>query len=246
MANILSVHIVSLGDQRQPINFGYLKSWRSDVFEIVECSTMDNVPDANSAAWEYPDSQLNSLVPASVDFDLTLIVVAAPLEGNFYSRRLTQRSAVVSLYEMSAILAANNLKTEDFLIQRLYALSIYFRAGVGSSPTAVAASLAHHAVRGCLFDMNANKSDIIFSMNRPTLCGACQTKIGNVALPSEFLSNVCVELKRIHRPKFYVLAEWVRSHPILALFLTALASLFINLLSNSIFEKLKRVFLWIG
>jgi hypothetical protein len=246
MANKLSVHVVSLGDQRQPISFPYLKNWKSDIFEVVECSTLDNVPDADGGAWEYPDTQLESLVCPSSKFDLTLIIVAAPVQSNFYSRRLSRNRAVISLHEMSAILTASNIRIEDFLIQRLYALSIYFQISNGALPTSSGASLSHHAIRTCLFDMNANKSDIIYSMHRPTLCPACQAAISQKPLPTGFIERICKELKKIRRPRYYLIADWVKCHPFLAIVVTAFASLFLNVLSNAIFEKLKRCWSFIA
>ena len=241
MSKKVSVRVVSLGDQRQPIDFSYLRAWSSELFEIVECSTVENQPDAAGGDWEYLDSQLESVVPTSTSCDLTLIIVAAPLEANYYVRRLSQNRAAVSLYEMSSILVSNNFKIESFLLQRVYALAIYLLVGDMKLPQHGDLSLSHHAIRGCLFDMNANKGDIVFSMHKPTLCAACQSKIGTTPLPQGFLSTICAELKAIRRPLYFRIAEWGKAHPILALTAAAFASLLINVLSNSMFEKLKRI-----
>lgn len=235
------VRIVSLGDQRQPIDFEYLRSWSSEFFQITDCQVISNQPDADGRNWEYPDTQLEKLVPSSSDFYLTVLVVAAPLQGNYYVRRLSENRAVVSLYEIGSVLATNNFTVEDFLIQRTYALIVYLRMNRGTLPSRHELSLSHHAVRGCLFDMNSHKPDVVFSMHKPSLCTACQAEMAKRALDESFLPSLAKELNRIRKPIYFRIADWVKAHPVIALTITALASLTINLISNSVFEKLKRI-----
>ena len=108
------------------------------------------------------------------------------------------------------------------------------------------ATWAHDEVRGCLFDMNANKPDIVFSLHRPNLCQACKTRVSSKQVPAALIPTLESELTRIQKTLYVRMAEWVRSHPIAAIFITAGSSVVLNFFSSVIFEKAKSAFPWLA
>ena len=123
---------------------------------------------------------------------------------------------------------------------------IYLLLNDGRIPPAGKNSLAHQEVRGCLFDLKVNKADIVASLNPPSLCQSCRTRLVNVQTPPNFFASLDKDLGNICQALFYRMSRWVQSHPIISLSITAALAVFLNILANSIYDKLKSVKPWIG
>lgn len=109
-----------------------------------------------------------------------------------------------------------------------------------------AVTWAHDDVRGCLFDMNASKLDIIFSMHKPTLCPECSNRLHSKQIDPSFLPTLRKELRRIRKPLYFRVAEWVQVHPLWALTVTAAFGVFLNFAASIIFEKAKYILPWLS
>lgn len=94
--------------------------------------------------------------------------------------------------------------------------------------------------------MNSSKIDIVFSMHRPTLCPACSSRVLSKQVPAMLIPALQKELPRIQKPLFARMSEWVKQHPLLALLITALSGVALNILASVIFEKAKRVWPWLA
>jgi hypothetical protein len=160
-------------------------------------------------------------------------------------RRLSNKIGVLSLYEMAEIVSAENFSIENFILRNIYELAVLYAANSSLFPSD-SYTWAHDDVRGCLFDMNANKFDIVFSLNAPILCHACRTKVMSKQLSADFLPSLDKELKRICKSRYYRITEWVKAHPLWALLLTGTSAICLNILASIIFEKLKHHFPFIG
>ena len=242
----LNVALVSLGQQKQPIDIAFLCQWRSRVVRINHAAAIAYTPNAKGKSWEYPDNQLRELVKPVDGADLTVAIVSAPIERNFYSRRLGNNVVVFSIHEMAHILHAANFQIEHFILRNIYQIAIYFHVLNGAVPESNSVSWSHHDIRGCLFDMNSQKSDILYSMHQPKLCDACRTRIGQNQVDPNLLSALDAELPRLRRKLFFQIVDWVKMHPIYSLLLTAAFGIALNIIASIIFEKAKRVWPWLG
>src|SRR3970040_1255878 len=101
-------------------------------------------------------------------------------------RRLDDHVAVLSLYEMAEIVRYSGFSLEQFILRNAYELVVLFIGNGKLIPTNYA-TWAHDEVRGCLFDMNSSKPDIIFSMDRPVLCPACKTRLSSKQIPADLI-----------------------------------------------------------
>ena len=173
-------------------------------------------------------------------------LVSAPLDRNFYSRRLGKNVVVLSIHEMAHILNAGNFRIEHFLLRNIYQIAIYFHALSGLIPDSNSLSWSHHDIRGCLFDMNSQKSDILYSMHQPKLCDACRTRVGQHQVDPALLSTLEGELRKLRRKLFYRVVDWVKTHPISSLLITAAFGISLNVIASIIFEKAKRIWPWLG
>jgi hypothetical protein len=87
--------------------------------------------------------------------------------------------------------------------------------------------------------MNANGTDIIYSMHKPILCEDCKAKILSKQIDSDFIPLLDGELKKIKKSNYVIIREWVKKHPVYALGLTAASGLILNILSNIIYDAIK-------
>lgn len=243
---VLNVALVSLGHQKQPVDVALLEKWPSGILKINHRAAIAYTPNGKGGSWEYPDDQLRALVQPLDGADITVVLVSAPIERNFYSRRLGNNVVVFSIHEIAHILNAANFRIEHFLLRNIYQIAIYFHALNGSVPDSNSLSWSHHDIRGCLFDMNSQKSDILYSMHQPKLCDACRTRIGQHQVDPAFLTTLDGELRKLRRRLFYRIVDWVKSHPIYSLLITAAFGISLNVVASIIFEKAKRLWPWLG
>jgi hypothetical protein len=241
----VKVCLVPLGNLKYPVSISELEGWKSQLISIRHGAAVGHLPDSEGDQWEYPDHQLLQVLSAETDSDFTLGVINAQLQDNFYLRRLSERTAVLSLYEMADIVRYSDFDLEQYILRNIYELAVLFAANGKLLPTSYA-TWAHEETRGCLFDMNANKSDIVFSLHRPVLCAACTTRVSAKQLPPILLLSLGKELRRIQKGLYVRIGEWVKLHPIFALLITAAAGIGLNLIASVIFETGKRFLPWLA
>lgn len=241
----LKVTIVTMGSLKYPVRMSYLEGWKSKIIKVTLGSSVGHLPDAEGDNWEYTSSQLSSLVHEDDNASFTVALICAPLEGNYYMRRLGDKVAVLSLFEMAEIVRFSDFMVENYILRNVYELAVLYAAN-GSLIPSDAYSWAHDDVRGCLFDMNANKPDIVFSLHQPKLCDACKARVLSKQVDSGFLPALTKELQKIKKALYFRISEWVKAHPILALVVAALSAISLNVIASVIFEKAKSFFPWLG
>ena len=94
--------------------------------------------------------------------------------------------------------------------------------------------------------MNANKSDIVFSMHKPKLCDGCRARVQDKQVNSGFLPALNNELSRIKKALYFRMVEWVKAHPLHALTITAFSAVILNLIATIIYEKAKCLLPWLS
>lgn len=241
----ITVSLVLLGNLKYPLTIAYLQKWRSDVVRIQHRAAVGYLPDAAGPDWEYTDQQLLDVLGAEQESDFTLGLISLPLEDNYYLRRLSDRVAVLSFYQTAEIIRFSGFSLEQYVLRSVYELAVLFAGNGGFIPSDYV-TWAHDETRGCLFDMNANKADIIFSLDRPMLCATCRTRLSSRQIPSDLLQNLDRELPRIRKALYLRISEWVKAHPVFALFITAMSGIALNFIASTLFEKAKRSLPWLG
>jgi len=234
----IRIKLVTLGNLKYPVKFSLVENWKSNVFDAQHVDQIQALPNAQGRDWSYPDAQLTDLIRPDDGYDFTVGVINAPLEYNYYLRRLNNNVCVLSLFETADILRYSNLTIEDFLIRNLYEICSFYLEGGRKIPDS-AHSPSHDETRGCLFDMNANKADIVFSTERPSICGPCKTRIMSAQIAKDFLPSVEKELSNIRKALYYRMAAFVKTHPIYALAITTLSALLLNIVANYVYDYLK-------
>lgn len=241
----IKISLVLLGNLKYPINIRQLEAWESKLLNIKKRSEVGLLPNSKGVEWEFTDEQLLSVLKHEPDSDFTLGLLSVPLQANYYMRRLSDHVAVLTLDEMADIVLYENFSLEQYILRNAYELAVLFAANGKLIPTDCP-TWAHDEVRNCLFDMNANKTDIIFSLDRPGLCAECKTRLLSKLVPANFLPILNIELNRIRKLLFFRISGWVKQHPVMALTITAASGILLNLIASVIFEKTKNILPWLG
>lgn len=234
----LRVSLVPLGNLKHPLDLPSIAAWSSKIIVVKHGSSVGHLPDSEGAEWEYPDEQLAKVLSGESEADFTVGLVNAPLEGNYYLRRISNKVAVLSLYEMAEIVRSRDFSLEQYVLRNTYELAVLYAANGKLLPDDYE-TWAHDETRGCLFDMNSSKSDIVFSLHRPVLCAACKARVLAKQVPSSLVPSLEHELRRIQKPLYNQIADWVKRHPVIALGITAASGVCLNIIASFIYDKLK-------
>jgi hypothetical protein len=237
------IAVVQLGQLRLPVDVRALESWSSALLQLRCTAGVGHLPNAEGDEWQYTDGQLAMLLQEEDEADLTLGLIDAPLEDNYYLRRLSERTAVLSFYQMADIAQKAGCGMEQYVLRNAYELTVLSVAS-GSLLPHDADTWAHDETRGCLFDMNASKYSIVHSLDRPNLCEQCRARVSRARLPQGFLQRLERELRLVRRPLYERLSSWVRSHPILALSAAAGGSILLNVTASVLFEVVRARIGW--
>ena len=106
----------------------------------------------------------------------------------------------MTFHEMKDILDEKNIPLENLIYRLLYSYSlIYIRYGNKIPAQSHLSYFTHDATRGCLFDMNGVKRDVIYSTNKPQLCSSCIHNMTAEKVPVNKIIIVQNELLRINK-----------------------------------------------
>ena len=99
---------------------------------------------------------------------------------------------------MKDILEKENIPFTNLILKSIYEISLAYKANHNSIPNNYEIyNFVHNDTRNCLFDMDGNKTDIIYSCIKPTICEQCEHNLSNIN--NKLLSKVKKEIKRLNK-----------------------------------------------
>ena len=233
------VALIRLGHAQHFVDFQYIRKWKSRLFSITGLQCFEHLPNSNIEDGyldvKYSVEQLQSLVSCPDNCDYAVAIMPYRLTDNFYMHRIGAKCAVISLYGIPEILKEDNISVEHFIIKQLYEICAIRHLMTDISSDDVY-QFVHMDTRGCLFDMNGDRSDIIYNTEQPILCDECKGKFKSKQVELEIISQFEKELKRIKKPLLLRLERWIKHYPLLALFLSALTAITLNIIANLIWK----------
>jgi len=223
-----------------PFDFDRKKitNWKSDLFEIVDDFEEYHLNQkSDTENWGYSDTLLEEELPDNFNADIFIGITYVPIEANYYARRLSKNRVIFSYFEMAEIISNKNLPLENLLLRMLYSYSlIYIRYGNRMPLQTEHTSFAHDDTRGCIFDMNGIKSDVIYSLDRPIICDECTIKLRQEKVSDNTINIVKKEIKKIKKNRYYKVIDFIKRKPILSLFISFLIGILISIISSSIYD----------
>ena len=240
----VTVGLQIMGSLRPRFQNIELGGWSSLFFEIriAEALPEDLFPEPPKDATGYTDAQLEALLAPLPGCQLTIGILDAALDDGYYMRRLSGNRAVISTHEVAPLLIDRGYRIQNFIYRNVYQLVIGFLRFEGQLPSTTERKLAHTPTRGCVFDWNGNREDILNSLDSPTLCAACREHV-RLTVVHHLLGRLMSELARIRKPVLMRAAGWIRNkvdkHPWLAIIVPVVGGLVLNLAARALYDWLK-------
>jgi hypothetical protein len=241
----VKVKVITLGHMPPHVDLVRILAWRSQVFEIIGPIENHEIRcNSDGIGWEFSDSLISEQIPPDSSVDFVFALTNVPLDMNWYSRRIGQNRAVLTFHEIKDYLRQDNIPLENLVLRVLYAYTLLFVRSGNKIPNYIeATSYTHDETRGCLYDMNGVKSDIVESCVTPIVCGECQERLKNQHVSNNVISAVQSEIKKIRKTAYFRALDFVRHRPIAALAISSTFALIIgtagSILASYIYEAIK-------
>lgn len=239
------IKLVTIGHLPLHLDFSRVSTWKSDVFELTgEIENFALRCDSDSDGWVFSDALLKAQLPAHTGAEFLIAIVNVPIEDNWYSRRLGDNQIVFTFSQIKDFLAWDNIPLENAILRVLYAYTLLYRRsgnripGFGQAP-----SFTHDETRGCLFDMNGIKSDLIESCNKPVVCAECEERLRNERVSTQTIKTVQSEIRKIRKHLYYRALDFVKAKPLIALMISSAFAILLgvtgSLIASYIYDSIK-------
>lgn len=241
----VKIKLVTIGHLPLHLDLNRISSWRSDVFELA--GGIENFAlrcNSDSDDWAFSDKLLKEQLPADFCADFIMAIVNVPIEKNWYSRRLGDNNIVFTFSEIKEFLALNNIPLENAILRVLYEYTLVYRRSGNRIPNfGEAPEFTHDETRGCLFDMNGIKFDLVESCNKPVVCAECEERLRNEHVSTQTIKIVQKEIRSIRKHLYYRVLDFVKSKPLIALTISSVFAILLgvtgSLVASYIYDGIK-------
>ena len=232
----IKIKMITIGHMPLGLQLNKVRKWESEIFQVDQA--IENYAlrcDSDGDDWEFSDDLVCEQLPDLPGYDLTIAVVNVPLQGNWYARRLGNNRVAFTFYEIRNILEHSNIPLENVIYRILYAYSLVFlRSGRTIPDYGAQPGYTHDETRGCLFDMNGIKTDLVASCHKPIVCDECEERLKQNRVSGSIIASAKKEIRKIKKGLYYRIVDSIKKHPIIALLISALAALSIGIASSLI------------
>lgn len=228
------ITVATVGHMPADFNRQKIKQWDSSVFEIVdEIESYSLTCDSDGVGWEYTDKALEDVLPRKFNGVFLIGIVNVPIELNWYSRRLSENRIIFSFHEIKEILRFSNIPLENIIYRLLYAYTLlYKRSGNRIPETAEHTNFTHDETRGCLFDMNGIKTDVVYSCSNPVICPDCVERLRREKASNEIIAQCQSEIRRVRKALFYRITDFIKQHPLWSLAISGATAIILGTLGS--------------
>lgn len=200
--------------------------------------------DSDGPSWEFSDDLVKNQLPKKFDADFMIALVNVPIQDNWYSRRLGDNKIVFTFHEIREILEHYNIPIENVIYRLLYAYTLVYRSSEDQIPDfGGTPEFTHDETRGCIFDMNGIKVDLVASCDRPIICDECQERLRQKRVSNLLIEFTQKEIKGIRRDLYYRVLGFIRKHPIWSFVLSSIIAVVIgtigSVIASFLYDKIK-------
>lgn len=232
----LKLKLTILGNVPFEFHTKSIINWKSDLFEVNK--TIDNYSinnDSDIDDWGYSDQNIESNLPNDINDDIFFTITNVPLENNYYSRRLSKNRICITFCEMAKVLKNENIPIENLILRLLYSYSLAYLSHNKSLPTSIEfRSFTHDETKGCLFDMNGIKEEVVYSTNKPIICSSCIEKLKTHKVPENIIQKSQNEIKKINKKLYYRIVDFIKQYPIFSLILSTIFAITLGIIGSLI------------
>jgi len=232
--NKIKIEIATIGHMPPSFDKTKIKKWKSDIFEIHgEIENYSLTSDSDEPDWGFSDKVFQKELPKKIEGDFMLAITNVPLQLNWYARRPLENKVVITFHEMKDILHHHNIPLENLIYRMLYSYSLLYKRQNNLIPdNKIDANFTHDETRGCLFDMNGIKSEVIYSTHLPVICDNCIEKMKTERVSIETINKVKKEIKLIKKERFYRITDFIKMHPIWSLLISGVFAIILGTIGS--------------
>ena len=232
----VKIKLIFLGHLPHSINTEKILSWKSDLFQILPPINIHTITsESDGPNWDYSDENIESQLPLREEGDILIAMTNVRIQNNYFARRSTDNRICLTYYEMSDYLKADNIPLENLIFRVLYSVSfVYKRYGNRLPGINEHTNFTHDETKGCIFDMNGNKADIIYSVNRPYICESCVQSLTNSKIEKNLIDKVQRELKKIKKGLYYRITDLIKKYPIAAIIISSIWAILLGTVGSII------------
>ncbi len=236
------IAIITLGHVEHKVNIKKIKKWKSNLFEINSIQKLEQIPESDILDGyldhKFTKEGLSNSIKCPNGSDIAIAIMAYRFDDNFYLHRLPNNCVALSVYGIKEILNSENISIENFIIKQIYELYA-LKQLVSQFDSDEVYNIVHTDTRGCLFDLNGDRFDIIYNTENPIICDSCRNQFRNRQLDSNIFPILTSEIKKIKKPLIIQTESFIRKYPLVSIGLSGLFALFLNIIANIIYEFLK-------
>ncbi|MBE4080495.1 hypothetical protein [Vibrio parahaemolyticus] len=238
----VKIKLLFLGHPRHEINKNMLLGLKSKFFKVVGIESKERLPEARKNDGyldvEYSVAEVSSMVGSPKNGDITFAIMNYRYDDGFYLHRLSPSAVCLSISGIDQLLISNGISLENFIIKNIYEV-VALRFTLDTVCSDEAYDIVHVDTRGCLFDMNGDKFDVIYNTESPCICNECKSFINGKNIPEGFVADLEKELKNIRKPLLSRVEIFIRKYPLFSIGLTLFSSFLISVLASLFVEYLK-------
>ena len=234
--------LIRLGHVHHLVNFNILRKWKSELFSITGIESIENLPnsdiDDGFLDIKYRKQDLEKIISCPKNSDYAIAIMPYRFNDNFYMHRISNKCVVISLYGITDILKPENISIEHFIIRQLYEICA-IKYMINDLLSDDVYQFIHSDTRGCLFDLNGDKSDILYNTEQPIICEECKGKFKHKQAQYGIIRTLEKELKKIQKPFILRAERWIKKYPLLSVIISMLTAITLNVVANLLYEILK-------
>jgi hypothetical protein len=243
--NKLKLTIVKLGHVDRLFDLNFILKWKSELFQIVNIQNISNLPNTPNDDFcldqKYDATELCDLVKCPSDSEIAVGIMAHRFVDNFYMHRVSTSCVLISLYGIDDLLAKESISIENFILKQLYEI-FAIKCLMSDISSNDIYSIVHKDTRGCIFDLNGDRQDIIYNTERPVICTSCKSEFNKRQIDNNVLMKIESELKRLNKPIIQRLEIFIRKYPLLSIVVSGLVAISLNLIASALWDLIKLAF----
>lgn len=238
-----NIKLIIIGHSDRILNFDLIKKYKSKFFKFSDIERINNLPnpqkDDGYLDIVYTKEEIQSIMN-DIEFDgLCIAIMNYGFDDNFYMHRVGANKVCISIFGLENILNEKKISIENFIIKNTYEVFLFYKILKNLTKNDEVYTFIHSDTRGCLFDMNGDKRDIVYNTEQPIICDECKGKISKKSIPKNFLEDIQQELSKIDKPIIKKIEDFIAKYPFFSILTTFIFSTIINLFSNWIWEFIK-------
>jgi hypothetical protein len=237
----LNIKLVLVGHLRNSLDLPKLRRFNSRFFRITEVERIDTLPnpqkDDGFLDVVYSRDEITRLMNPVNGSDLIVGIINYRFDDNFYLHRTGKNKACISIADIDRLLIAHNISLENFILKNIFEMVVFVNT-LGELNTDKVYDFVHQDTRGCLFDLNGDKLDVVHNTEHPKICDSCKAMINSKSVPDNFTKQLESELQRIRKPYVCSIELFIKKYPLFSLLVTFLFGILINIISNMIWKLL--------